>query len=463
MSEFLLLASSVLDVFTEGTSPVRLALAPLYLGTLVLCFRFLPWHRMRRVMRSAPIIALGAVLCLFILSFSLQLSVYRAHAIPESSLAVFMNADEITNTRLAHIHTGKTAIAMLTHPFASAAVPATDTGAALASFFPGWTGPISLMLLVIAIGMTILSLPRAFRGVEGKAARMAALLLYALVSFMALEKSVDGGILSDGAFLALATWGMLLWVPERYFLRAFLLASVVAAGVLAFGIYHGLYWGEGYVFDAVEKVGVLFLLILALHCARTRGIRSILSLTLITGAMLAIGLKAYSEFAPRSAYLSAAVSGYGYVAAYLSEARIGNESIGTIGRLQIYDVGSSEGTVADLIDQYRLPYWYQPVSMQNQHCRNTSLEQQADFFVLLPNEPERLSVTASRLSTLSLTYIDTDPSGWKRYQASLRMQTCVPRRWDVVREMLRELGHDRAIVYGFSQRVVPASVGNDTP
>jgi hypothetical protein len=455
-----LIATSWIHVFTDGTNPIRIVLLVLYLLALFATVMFFYERRIELKQKKGILqfLAISSVSVLFLLGLAAHQWITARHDIPEHSLAVFLESDEITNTRLTHNHAGKTAIAALVAPFSSYLTPSADTGAGISSFFSPLFSSISALLFVVAIATSLALGPHVIRQVSGRGKRVAAFVLYGLVAFVVLEKTVDGGILNDGAVVAFAAYIALIMLPVRYFFRVLLLGVLVFTMIASILFLSGHYWGgEQYVVGPIANAFVLFLILSALHNACIQGWRSKRTLVVLVIALAALGSKAYADTAFKISYLSApADPDTSYSATYLPEDNTHTRSIGSIGRLEVQTVESRNSmTIGEVIDASHLPYWYQPVSLYKGSCAEPATRQAVTFVVHIPEAPEELSSVASNLAALTLTPIGTDAAGWSTYTGSLFMHPCVPRRWDVLREMLRTVGVERAIVHGFDLRYLP--------
>lgn len=448
-----------MHVFTDGTNPIRIALFALYLLALFTMARLSKKGEPNEKKRTLQALVVGSVLILFTAGLLGHLWIYNAHDIPQRSLAVFLEKDEITNTRLIHTHTGKSAIATLVAPLFSYLNLSADTGASIASSLSPQFSIISALLFVVAIAASLVLGPHVIRQVSGKGKRLAAFILYGLVAFVVLEKSVDGGILNDGAVVALAAYFAIIVLPVRHFLRALLCGALFSTVLTSILFATGQYWGgERYFIGAVANALVLFFVLLAFHSARTEGWGSRRSLAVLLVALAALGTKAYADTAFKVAYLSTpAGPDSSYVGTYTLEDNVNTISVGSIGRLQVHSVSrETTMTVGELIDVLGAPYWYQPVSLYEGSCAKPATRIVATFVVHVPEAPKELSAIAEQLASLTLTPQGTDGAGWSTYAGSLSVHPCVPRRWDVLREMMRLVGIERSIVHGFSLKYVPS-------
>ncbi len=464
MSIFLLILTSPLHVFTDGTSPVRLLLFLAYLVALAVAVRLCPkelpalWHK---VLQTVALISVGLV---FLFGLTLHTWVIATHDIPQQSLAVFLADDEITGTRLLHNHAGKAAITVLSAPFAQNLVPIVDTGSALAQSFDHVFATLLAILFFIALAASLLAARGAIISGEGKRRWYASFALYGLVAFIALEKSVDGGIFSDGALIALVAYGALLFLPPRLFVRTLLGGACVYVVLMTLLTTYGFAWGEGYALSSFGNAMVLFLVCLALGTMRQGGVSRRIVIVLTFLALISLGTKAYLDTIGKIEYLTAPlVPDTSFIGAYSTESVPALASIGSIGRLEIFAPDEENRmSISELIDRYHLPYWYQPISHYAGSCTLPAETLRATFSVLTPEPLIQQIHGVPGLALLTLTPAGITTAGWTHYRGTLVMHPCVPRRWDVLREMLRGANAPEAIIFGFEMWLesVPFPVTN---
>lgn len=455
MSVLLLILTSPLHVFMDGTSPVRLFLFLAYFVVLAIVLRLCPKKLSRMWQKVLQAVALVSVSLVFLSGLLLHVWVTAVHDIPQQSLSVFLADDEMTSSRLMHNHAGKAAVTVLTAPLAPYLVPVMDTGSALAHSFDSALSVCLAVLFLVALIASLVAAPAVIARGEQRHHWYVSFALYGLVAFIALEKSVDGGIFSDGALIALVAYGALLLLPPRLFMRTLFVGACAYVVIMTLLTAYGFAWGEGYALTNFGNAAVLFLVCMALGIARQGEASHRVVITFVFLALISLGAKAYFDTAGKIAYLTApVVEDRSFVGAYPTESVPALTPIGSIGRLAIFapdpEVGKS---VAELIDTYQLPYWYQPISQYAGSCSTPADTLRATFFVLAPEPVTEQEYGVSGLALLLLEPTGTTAAGWTQYTGTLIMHPCVPRRWDVLREMLRSANAPEAIVFGFSIRL----------
>ncbi len=444
-SLFFLVATAPIHVLTEGTHPLRLLL---FLGFLLLLCIAARIHVPKSYSRFLAFAALFSVGAIFALSLFLHVQLVTSHSIPLRASAVFFSGSEMTNTRIEHVHTGKVAIATIL-PLASSFEDVADTGSALRDELPPWAGPVLLALLAVAILSALLSYSYIARRKDGLYQGLISLLLYGTFAFVTLEKSIDGGILNDGAIVAVAGYAALLFLPRHLFVRVLLLGGVACLVTIFAAAYYGYVLGHNALVSSMGNAGVLLLLGLALHALLLK--RSIRTYALLALALLALFLKAGSDVAFRAGYLASSVREDGsYLATYAHESEPDLPLVTRINDLGVYRLNGEAGriSIGRAIDTYQVPYWYQPVSrLVGGSCTYPSQYREAQFSLFTPAALTQEVIEVPVYARLVLEKTHKNPQGWQGYSARLTYHPCVPRRYDVMKEMIEMLGTKRFLIY----------------
>ena len=452
MPHLLTFLNSVTGAFMLGTYPIRSFLL-LGAALMLLAGVVVARSRMQLSARMRPALsfmAIGSLAVLFALTLAMEASVFRAHGIPQRDLAIFMTGEEITDSRLVHTHFGKVIIGASVGRMFPHTIHRSDTGAALLPYVPAPMVVLQGTLFLLALFALFGALASRVASVSGTRQKVALGLLAALSGFIVLEKSIDGGILSDGAGLALAACLGLLFAPLSYFPRA-LAWGAVGYGLVLGGLYlSGWYWTLTYFAHALAHTVIFFLAAVALWYAAYGAHRRTLAL-LSCLALGAIGSYAYFDGDGR-AYLRAPLSEGAYLATYPFESAPDLPQVGQIGRLAVYDASPlSPATVGEAAHALRLPFWYRPFS-QGGFCEER-------FVVLSPAPLTDISSASGVALDAVFAPAGTSPAGWYRYEARITHSPCLWRYLDVVRETLREAGSDTVIVYQLSTFPDGASSG----
>ncbi|MES2226061.1 MAG: hypothetical protein V4480_04630 [Patescibacteria group bacterium] len=435
---------------SDGTYPIRFFLLAAYLAAVLGTGLFLRTtfrvSSASRIYRWIASIASLSLISLFMIIGFWQWHVFDLYGIPKTEVAVFFSGDELSGTRVTHTHIGKVVIATAGTAWTSVLIGRADTGSALVPYVPGALRWLCVVLFALAFLSSLLVVPAQTEGVVGRRRQLIRLLLYGFVSFIVLDKSIDGGLLSDASFLVLCAFLALVWKPSR-FLRSAASAALAHAWLLATLFALGLYAPAGAFLEAVVRSAlVLGLLVVGYGASRngSRRLRYALAFAVGISCLAYICVKYSHEWG----YLHLPINDETYLSVYAREAQPDLPRIGAIGRLTVYAAGSlAPRNIARAIDEYALPYWYRPFSVPGT-CQLAQAQTHASFTVLSPVPLTGNTQTVEGIARLSLTPDGSAPSGWYRYAASLSLDACIPRRLDVVREMLREAGSVRAIVYG---------------
>lgn len=418
MIDLLVILSSITDTFTDGTSPVRPFLFLLF-GVGVGVATVLPNVKREREVKIA---AAGIVTLLFVATFLLQVYVFFQAGIPQHALAVAVTEEEITNTRLTHTHVGKVALASII-PFSITSQ--VDAGVATSLLVPESIGVGLGALLIVGIILVLYALSRSVKHIRHR--KFAYVLLVSIVGYTAIAKSIDGGILSDGAIIAYAALMALLLAPARLFTTCLSFGAVMFTVAISIAHLTGFYWGEGYAVAAVLKGGALLLVILALHHFVDKGVTkksvclSLAAVFLVAG----ISLQAMSE---RFSYLNIQVE---------EGAAMVRHSDGSVTSGDAY-VGV---TTRDVIEQENLLYWYQPVMHRADGCQ----ERDASYigsFTLAPGYIPKVEIVHREYAELRVV-----PMG-DRYLAEINMNACLPERIKEIQALLRDAGLSEVVIYG---------------
>ncbi|MDB5190070.1 MAG: hypothetical protein JWN49_396 [Parcubacteria group bacterium] len=456
MASTLELLNSIINAFTLGTYPVRPFLLIGYAMFVFLTVWAYPHasrklalpERMRKhYERVVRIIALAALALLFIIPIVCELTVFHSFGIPQRDLAIFFTGGEITNTRIAHNHFGKTAIAEFLGNNDAGFIQSSDTGAALLPYVPVWVPPLELALFIIALFSSLYIAANAIAGMPNRRKKIWLGALFSLIGFLVLEKSLDGGFVSDGAASAYGAYIVLIYFSAKRFPRAFIYIVLGYVWVLCTLYFSGFYWPQLYLTYALVHTAIFVLAVYALHYGafgNNKRIKKILVLLVV----IVIGIYASIDGQSDRAYLAKRIVPTAtYLAVYDFEATPDVPLVGTIGALNIFETASFAGdTIGKITDEYTLPYWYRPLSTGDITCANPVYETEEKFFLLtrtpLHGVPDQPLVHTSFLSAGSA------PPGWYRYSAVISFNPCISRPNDVIRETIRLAGSTTTILYG---------------
>ncbi|MES2014604.1 MAG: hypothetical protein V4437_02185 [Patescibacteria group bacterium] len=447
---------SVFGVFADGTYGVRPFLFLLYVCVLMsfgfLFFRFKKVLRVKTLssVKILRIIAFGAVFLLFFLNLVCQIVVFDHHSIPQTALATFVDQSEITSTRLTHIHFGKAMLGAIVPRLSSKITAVADTGESLVAELPSWVIVLQWILFLLALTGSFFGYVSLSQSVSGRGRKILLLILYSLTAFIVLDKSVDGGLLSDGAFLALTAYFALLFLPQHLFFKAFLSGAIFYAWCTA-GLYLlDMYWRVSYVLDILEKAGLFFLLTTALHLG-AYGNRKKLFIILLLAVAVGVGMKAEEKFSLEYSYRAVAIDPSHSYAALYGEGESALSLIGTVGRLNIYSfTADPESTVGEFSRKYGVPPSYGPLSVNAEPCTSAESVRTVKFFTLVERPLTKSVFVVPNLIGGVFVPLGIDGRGWYRYATTLTLHECVPRTLDVARESLREVGATHGLIYGLT-------------
>jgi hypothetical protein len=470
MASILQILNSVMNTVTLGTYPVRPFLFlgyGLVLSSLLIILKHMkrdtPWKgvslRTDQIIRIVSVASLGL---LFLLPIITHVTIFNSFAIPQKDLAIFFTGNEITSTELAHNHFGKTMLSYVLPRNEASIVASSDTGSALLPYIPP-TLPYGEMLLFLTALLTTLYVSLGIcKERTKKRTLIAKVLLCTLISFLVLEKSIDGGLFSDGAGIAYALYAFLVFKKGRIPQYAGPYIVIGYVWILVTLYLTGFYWPRILFEYTLIHSAIFVVLVSALYYfahGSNRTIQRILMTVSVAGIVVVAYLQGYSD----RTYLSTVLTQHSsYLAAYPSEARPELPILGEVGTLVIYDSTPLAGkTVGQIIDTYHLPYWYQPLTVNTKQCSNEARRNEERFFVLSRN-PLHDTTLGNNLADILLSPSGTAPQGWYRYAGKATQQFCVPRSLDVVREMLRLSGANDFILYGLQNYLLlPDPIGQE--
>lgn len=464
MAESLNFLNTALEAFMLGTFPVRPFLLLGYAALVAITW--LVWNRYGRGqfreklikrMRLAVICALALV---YLCALCSQVYVFHSYGIAGKGYAIFFTGDEITSTRLAHDHFGKVVIATALAPWSKDIVPVADSGEALTPYLPKGVAWIMFALFTIATLGSLVLTPSVVRRANGPWRRVAIGALYIAISFIALAKSLDGGIVSDSAGIALGMYTVLLYAPKHFY-KALMVSTAAYAAVLTLLYVGGYYWPQHFFFETLVR-SALFAALLALLCylafARATKHMMFISSAATLVLFICIGIFVHRIGETNRDYLARPIeSGKDWLAAYPSEAQPALPRIGSVGRLVLYNADEFAGAPTFYaLDSYHLPYWYMPISQFPNTCFPATVLS-GEEFSLVSRKPLVSTVFAGGIVTLDLTPAVAARSGWYAYQARITQNGCTPRYADVMQQAIHAAGSDQAIVYNLTLFTVPAS------
>lgn len=438
MSLFLATLDAVTSVISDGTYPVRFFLASAWVGTLALvgyCLRSRTLDS--RVFFWSRALGTIALALMFLLTGLMQYALHRTYEVPLASVALYVEGEDITGTRMTHMHTGKAALGAL--PGAERFSGRADTGSALDAFI----APLYAHALLLLAGILLMALIAAYAGMvrtlQASGRVIPGTALYALLSFVVIEKTVDGGIVSDAALLASVLYLALLWLPARMFFSVLFYGLIAQSLILAAAFALGGY-APSDVIAASVRAALLALIAAALHLSWTRpkyfGRRIMHS-----AAFLACGAFVVWQGIPDWTYLRTSLAADSVLIAYPNERLAGLAPDGSIGGLGIYRLpGTPDTAVQDAVDRYDLPYWYRPIGC----IGGADSMARREFTVVSPKE---LADPGIPHASLEYQPQGTTSSGWFRYGGVLTAPECLARRTDVLKELLHLSGAETGVIY----------------
>ncbi|MDB5245406.1 MAG: hypothetical protein JWN90_511 [Parcubacteria group bacterium] len=473
MTYTLEILNSIINAFTLGTYPVRPFLLIGY-GALIFlaawAYPFVSKVIDKRVSiskgsrkqydRAVRITALASLALLFLIPIICEISVFNSFGIPQRDLAIFFTGDEITNTRIVHNHFGKTAIAQFLGHNDVKFVQSSDTGAALLSYVPRWVPPVELALFILALLSSLYVAASAIAAVPNRSKKIWLGALFTLVGFLVLEKSLDGGLVSDGAGFACAVYALSVLFPFKTILRKGAYALFAYIWILCGLFLTGFYWPLFYLDYGLLHTAVVALTLFALYYG-AYGTRVRVKNILIAVTILVIAVTSYEVGKSDRTYLaSTIIASSTYLATYESEATPNFPTVGAIGNLQVYDLSSNAGdSIKHIGNEYSLPYWYQPIYVAASSC-STQINRHEERFFVLSTKPLVSTTLYQGIADVAYVPLGNAPAGWYRYGAKVTQAYCVPRSLNVVHEMLRLSGATSTIVYGLQQYTLLPSGSN---
>lgn len=441
--EWLVYANAVFSVFTEGTYPIRpflfIAFLMLLGGALFAAQKgiVLP-GRFTRAAKVATITAFGF---LFFGNLVLQSVILEQHDIPQAEPTFFIDSGGITGTRLTHDHIGKAMIgASVGNLFSTA-----DTGASVLAFMPPWVVPLESFFFLVALFGSVALFP-FLSPPNGKGSRTAFFVLYGLTAFIVLAKSVDGGLLSDAAFLSFAVYGVILFFPPHGFSRRFWYGVIAYAWVVMIFYELGAYRSSDYLLDSVEKTFLYGAVAVALSLLVT-GIRRRVGWVLLVIALVLVTAKAYPEIDSWHSYVTSRI---GPDQAYaVSATPLPNlASVGSLGALTWYDLHPAAGVpVGAFITVHRLPLWWRPVGQSGTSCKSPQYVDTVRFTLLAPDSVSATSFSVGGIAQFQLSTAGEDRLGWKRYEGFLVLNPCVPEPNEAIQQLVLATGAEQAIMF----------------
>lgn len=434
MIDAVVILQGVTDTFLDGTSPVRVLVIAVFLVLVALAARVPKVPHERRVRYAAA----WALSLLFALSLAAQVVAFADADIPQHALATAFAGEEITNTRLTHTHIGKAGLALLMPD--DALVRAFDTGSAMRLLAAPGIALAIAVLAAAAFVLLVFSLSRTVRNETGTVRKASLLALVSVAGCIALAKSIDGGILSDGAIVAYAATLSLLIGARKDFVAHVSWGMLACAAVIATLHLSGFYWGEGYALAAALKAGALLLLLLALHHASEQG-GSPKTLMLSLGALAVIGAISMQASVERLSYLDREIVA-GSSLVRLSDGRVvsGDSYIGM--------------RIRDVIRKENLLYWYQPVVVRSEGCADGQPPYIGSFILAPGYVPEVPEVVRERSAMRFIAEED-------RYRAEFSMHPCLPERIQEIRSLLEDADLSEAVIYGLEGRTLEAGSGDN--
>lgn len=455
--EFLLYINAVFSVFAYGTYPVRpflfVAFLLLLVGVFFAARRGYEIHF--RFVHAAKIVALTSVALLFTMNLIASFAIFRAHAIPAGTLAVFLDESNQTALMITHSHVGKVIMGAPARQFVSGPPLSADTGAALVPAVPAWLPPVEAFLFLAALLSSLAAFPELLSQRHGRA-RGWFFLLYGLTVFIVFDKVIDGGILNDAAFLATAAFGAMFFAPPRRFL-VWLWWGVIANAWIIAGVYlSGAYQSGAVLLTSVERVCIFAGLACALHFLTIDGRRRI-GAALLVLVFIACGIKAYPDVVALHNYLATPIDPIrSYAASY--EPLPGLTRVANVGKLGMYDLHPLAGvSFGVFFARDNLAVWRIPVSHDGVLCTRPPYIVHIYFTLLAPEAPATLSYQVPAIGDISLVPSGTDPSGWNTYKGIVTLNPCAPERYAMLREFILGTGIPSAVIYGLANDRYPVT------
>ncbi|MES2014232.1 MAG: hypothetical protein V4437_00255 [Patescibacteria group bacterium] len=446
---------ALFDVFAQGTFPIRFFLFALYLAAMLVVVVVYRWCVSKGVTFSPHVdfgvrgIVILALVLLFVVNIFLQVLIFSEHSIPIRSLAYFVDSSEITSTRLTNSNFGKVVIGASLPLVFPHTKDIADTGAALVPYVPlPLIAGESILFLVALLGSLAVYVS-CTRGLSyGRVHHVFFFFLYGLVAFLALEKSLDGGLLNDGAYLACMLYASLLFLPSWRFYIGMAVALFSNALLIVVLYVSGMYWNIPYLVDVVQKTLILFIFVGTLYAGGQK-LRPAFLTVLLLLSFFCIGVKAYEGSAGEYQYRASPVDAAESFIGLYGVPRDSFELQGMIGRLGVYSLaGTSYKNKEELLERYAISPWYLPISQSTGACAIETSFRTLHFFTLTALPLAQSTLTVPHMLDGTFTLLGRDASGWYRYESVIHVASCVPRPIDVVRESTL-LGSEnaRAIFY----------------
>lgn len=183
----------------------------------------------------------------------------------------------------------------------------------------------------------------------------------------------------------------------------------------------------------------------------------------IVGVLLLVGMAVFALYdsQPLRSYINEPVDPERSVLAVYPEEIDFTRTYENIGRLRLYPLTETTGTVEDVVKEYRLPYWYYPVSVLSfQTCREGT-DRRSTFTVLSKDELTLIPIRTERAFAV-FTKEESRMSGWNKYNGLLIMNGCTPRTANILHEVIREAGSSYTVLYGLTSWGYPPSTERGT-
>ncbi len=426
-------------VFIEGTYPIRIVLFIGYIGALIIASRALVPRVSDGMVRGARWAALIASAAVFAGSLVGFIAITERHAIPITATVWLMDADELTSSSLANNHVGKAVIGLVVPHLFPDTVRTADTGRGVVPHLP-----LGFVLLLAASFAVAVAASLIAIGSQPKKRRIAHLALYALLSFIVLAKSLDGGIMSDTALVALAGYGALLFAPSRLPAAASIAFGMQVAGVLLLSRVGG-YETAAAGWLSIERAAVLLCTIVSLHAVLTGDRQRIAAASALAALVMAV-VAASPAIESRLSYLHAPVEA-GSVA-FRSQSAVSLTAEGRLGRLTFFALTGTEGSIGALSQALHLPPWYSYFARKERNCALGM-----SSIVLVPERLEREEVVVPGVLSAAFFFMGNDRSGWYRYKLSLKHDHCLVPSPELLREAAYAAGAKDDVLM-FTSRVV---------
>lgn len=440
---FSILVHSIVNVFAGGRSELKSLLFLLYLLTLF-SLKYLPGLSYIKSFAYEKRIFISSIFVALILNFSSFLFFISKNSFKINDWILTLNNDEVSSTSLVHNHILKGVVGSFLALFHITSSENLDAGFVYQNIFPA---PVFFVIGIFICAILVLSFKVFYTQIRSKTKSefIVFTVCYAVLTFSLIKNIIDGGLFNYEAIVSLAFLILLLNLNTRW--AKFVTFSIIFFyAILNFAFYQFGFFenfssqSTSLFFNLFQTItyclGLLpFIYFLDKKTLDRKGI------LLSTLGIIFIVVAVASDMSIIN-YRQKMISreNYAVLAIYNKTSDPDYKHIGSIGRLNIYNLAPEKSLSVDsVLRKFNLKDNFYPLSFPFQSClpRGKNEEYALDLVTDIPVDPSKLR---SDFVFINNATLEKQVNGLYFYNVTISIKQCTPRHVNAIQEYFGMLG-----------------------